>query len=340
MVVVLVQYLLPALLPFLVGAVIAMLLRPLACSIRHTTRMKYAPSAVTAALIFYGLALLLTVSLGFLIFAQAISLFTRLPELFTDSLIPAASAMWDRSAGWVAGLLPTAGVYMERLSQWTTVIVGEALSQLSQTLLHWAGSLVKGFPSAVFGCFLGVLSSVLLLVDYDGVAAALSSLLTTRLRLLVHRSKKFLIATGSNVIKAYFLLMLLTFVEVSAGLWLLGIEYWAVMGIVVAVVDVLPILGSGAVLIPWGVWQLVSGNPGQGIGILVLYGIVVVVRTIAEPKILGDRIGLPPLVTILSMYLGLRFMGVAGLVLVPMLVTLVVHLARHGHLDAQTGDAS
>lgn len=332
------QYLLPALLPFLLGAAVAVLLRPFACWVRDTTRMRYGASAVAAALLFYGLAALLVCNLGFLVFAQTVSLFTRLPELFSQGIIPSASSMWERSVEFMSRFLPTAGLYMERVSEWATTITGEALSQLSGSVLHWAAGFVAGLPSLFINIFLTVLSSVFILSDYDGIASFIFRQLSPRLQKLARSSKSFLLSTGKNVVKAYFLLMLLTFCEVTTGLWLLGVEYFAVMGILVAVVDVLPVLGSGAVLIPWGVWQVLSGSAGQGAGILLLYAVITVVRTIAEPKILGDRIGLPPLVTILSMYAGLRLFGIAGLILTPMTVTLLVHLNERGHIKLWKGD--
>lgn len=331
------QYLLPALLPFLVGALVAVLLRPLACAIQRGTGMRYRPSAVAAALLFYGLAGLLFSSLGFLLVAQTISFFARLPQLFAESLLPAAGSLWQSGVQLLARLLPAAGSWMTQLSQWLTAAVAEALSQLSAGVLRSLTGLLTGLPGLVFSLFLGVLSSFFILLDHDQIVTFLFRQLSPRLQRLTHSSKEFLLSTGRNVIKAYFLLMLLTFAETAVGLWLLGVEYYAVMGLVVAVVDVLPVLGSGAVLLPWGTWLLLSGRVGQGVGILLLWGLVTVVRTIAEPKILGDRIGLPPLVTILSMYLGLRLFGFAGLVLTPMLVTLLVHLNRHGQLRLWKG---
>lgn len=331
------KYLLPALLPFLAGGLLAMLLRPLAWQIRHATRMRYRPAAAAACLLFYGLFGVLLCNLGFLLFAQTVALFTRLPQLFSESLLPALTSLWEVSNRFIGRLLPDMGLYMEQLSTGFTAVATEALSQLSAGVLRWATDFVKGLPLLLAGVSLGIISSFFILMDYDHIAEFIGRQLSPRAKKLTRDTKNFLMSTGKKVIKGYFLLMLLTFCEVSLGLWLLGIPYFAVMGILVAAVDVLPILGSGAVLVPWGLYLIFTGAVPRGVGILLLYGVITVARTMAEPKILGDRLGLPPLVTILAMYLGLSLFGFWGLILTPMGVTLLVYLNSSGQLHLWKG---
>ncbi|MEG2086747.1 MAG: sporulation integral membrane protein YtvI [Angelakisella sp.] len=321
-------YLLPALLPFAVGGLVAALLRPVALGLQKATKMRYGAAAVAAGALFYGLFSVLAANLGFLLFAQTVSFFTRLPVLFSQSILPAVTSFWERSVRFLALLLPDAAGYFSAVSLWLSGVATEALSQCSAAVLRGAAGFAARLPVTVTGMFLGVLSSFFILMDYDSIVSFFKKHLPPAARRVASRSRVFLATTGKNVVKAYFLLLLLTFAQVSAGLWLLGVEYFAVLGIVVAVVDILPILGSGAVLVPWGLFLLVTGDYYRGAGILLLYGVVTVVRTFAEPKILGDRLGLPPLVTLLSMYLGLRLFGLGGMVLLPMATTLLLHLVR------------
>ncbi|MEG0754064.1 MAG: sporulation integral membrane protein YtvI [Angelakisella sp.] len=326
------KYLLPALLPFVVGGLVATALRPSAHWIRRVTHMRYRPAAATACLFFYGLFGLLLCNVGFLLFAQTVAFFTRLPELFATTVLPTATTLWERTVALISRFLPDAGLYMEDLTAGMTALTTNTLSQLSTGVLHWATAFVTRLPILAINVSLGILSSFFILMDYDNISAFLFRQLSPRMKKATKDSKAFLLSTAKNVVKAYFLLMFITFCEVSLGLWLLGTEYFAVMGIIVAAVDILPILGSGAVLIPWGLYLLFTGMVPRGVGILLLYAVITVVRTMAEPKILGDRIGLPPLVTIVSMYMGLSLFGFWGLILTPMAVTLLVHLNSHGQL--------
>ena len=139
-------------------------------------------------------------------------------------------------------------------------------------------------------------------------------------------------ATVRQVLKAYLLIMAVTFGEISLGLWLLRVDYYLVIGLAVAVLDILPVLGSGSILIPWGIWTLLGGNLPLGAGILLLYGVVTGVRTVLEPRLVGRGIGLSPLVTLVSMYVGMKLLGGGGLILAPMAVTLALFLDEGGHI--------
>jgi len=96
-----------------------------------------------------------------------------------------------------------------------------------------------------------------------------------------------------------------------------------VASLIVVIVDILPILGTGSVLVPWAVYLIFTSHMYQGVGLLVLFLIITVFRRIIEPKLLGDTLGLKPLVTLISLYVGFELMGVFGMILGPMLIIIV-----------------
>ena len=120
----------------------------------------------------------------------------------------------------------------------------------------------------------------------------------------------------------YFVLALITLGELFAGLMILGVKNAFLISLVTAAIDILPVLGVGAVLLPWGILSIVSGNSFLGVGILVLYGIITLARNFLEPKIVGNRTGINPLFILLAMFLGLKLIGAAGIIILP--VTLIV----------------
>lgn len=130
--------------------------------------------------------------------------------------------------------------------------------------------------------------------------------------------------------KAYSLIIVITFIELSAGFWILKIPNAFVLGALVAIVDILPILGTGAVLLPWSILSFILGNLKIGVGILLLYLFVTAVRQTIEPKIVGKQIGLHPIVTLVLMYVGAQLMGVLGLLLLPILATIIKTLNDDG----------
>lgn len=127
-------------------------------------------------------------------------------------------------------------------------------------------------------------------------------------------------------LRAYLLLGFFTFLEVFIGLSVLGVRYAFLLSWLIALIDFLPLLGTGVVLIPWGAVSLLLGEYRLGVGLLILYGICTLLRQLMEPRFVGRGLGLHPLVSLLSMYTGLRFFGVAGMLLLPLLVAAFVSM--------------
>ncbi|NLM75663.1 MAG: sporulation integral membrane protein YtvI [Clostridiaceae bacterium] len=124
-------------------------------------------------------------------------------------------------------------------------------------------------------------------------------------------------------IRAQFILMIITFSELLVGLLVIGIENPLLIALTIAVVDVLPVLGAGTVLIPWGIVNIIFGNTKLGLSLLLLYVIILFVRQLIEPKIVGQQIGVHPLLTLFGMYVGLQIFGVLGLFAGPIIVVII-----------------
>ncbi len=137
----------------------------------------------------------------------------------------------------------------------------------------------------------------------------------------------------SGFIKAYSILITITAVITLVSLRILGVQYAFLLGILVGIMDILPVLGPGAVMVPWIIWEFMVGHTGMGISLLVVYVIISVVRQFLEPQIVGDSIGLHPLATLLSLYVGLQLGGVMGMILGPVLVVIFIASYRAGLLE-------
>ena len=127
-------------------------------------------------------------------------------------------------------------------------------------------------------------------------------------------------------LRAQLILMSVTFSEVLIGFLIIGIENALLLALIIALVDALPILGTGSILVPWAFIDLVFlGNTREGLSLALLWLITLFVRQLIEPKVVGHQIGIHPLFTLFGMYLGLQFMGVFGLFLGPICVVIIKH---------------
>lgn len=152
----------------------------------------------------------------------------------------------------------------------------------------------------------------------------------------LERAKALLRDSLSKMAKAYILIMLVTFIEMSIGLTILRIigvfesNYIILIAAATAIIDIVPVLGTGTVLVPWAAYSFIIGNVGMGIGLVVIYAVITVLRQIIEPKLVAGQLGLSPIVTITALYFGLKIFGVLGMFVTPLLVIMLKLLNDEG----------
>ena len=186
-----------------------------------------------------------------------------------------------------------------------------------------AWSVVKGIPSAVVAVVVTIISSVFMTSEYDLVKETILGMCSEENGAKLIKAKQTVGVGVFKLIKAYVTLMLITFCEVFLGLNLLKLigaydgGYIAIIALVTCVVDIVPVLGTGTVVIPWAIYNFFTGNIGMGIGLIIMYVVITVIRQAVEPKLVANQVGLPSIVTIMGMFLGARFFGALGILLVP-----------------------
>lgn len=326
------RYALPCILPLVLGAALAALLHPLASGLCEKTGFRYRPCALLVAVVTLAALCLLLWGIGTLLLSQGSALFSRLPTLLQHDILPMLEGLWGKCQTALAGLIPQeAG---RSASGWQDALKGaltQAVTELSGRVVAGLGELVGALPQLLLTCSFTVLSAILFLQDYRGITGSITRLLPGAVLRPVVESKRFLLERVRRVLLAYLCIMMLTFAEISLGLLLLGVPYFAVIGFFIALLDILPFIGSGLFLIPWGLYEwLLMNHAPLGIGLLLLYAVVAAVRFWVEPRIVGGRIGLHPLATLTAMYAGLRLFGFWGLLFAPLFTTLVLHLVQSG----------
>ncbi len=323
-------YVLAWFLPFLIAFLIATLLqKPINGILEHSglNRRVIAP-IVTAVLV----ALVLT-ALGFLLvklISQTAAFIVQLPDVFNTSAPAFLEAVQKHFEGlvqrmpdaWESGLRQTA-------DELVTSIEGQ-LSNISKTVVSWTANKAVGIPSALIGIVVTIVATFFMTSSYEQIKVFTKRQIPDRYLELAEETWSTFGHTLTRMLQSYLLIMFITFVELALGLTILRVNYSVVIAAFVALVDILPVLGTGTVLIPWGVAACIMGNLRLGIGILLLYLVITVVRSILEPRIIGQRIGLHPLVTLIAMYLGLKLLGIAGMFLFPLVLILVKNAQEIG----------
>ena len=142
--------------------------------------------------------------------------------------------------------------------------------------------------------------------------------------------KGFLFDALFKYIKAQLILMSITFTELTIAFLILRLPSAFLLAMLISVVDALPILGTGTILIPWAVIQILLGNYKFAISLLIIYGICLLVRQLLEPRIVSDQIGMYPLLTLMAMYIGLNTLGFLGMILGIIVLIVVINLHKSG----------
>ena len=187
-------------------------------------------------------------------------------------------------------------------------------------------SAFKNVPSVLIGLVIGIVAWVFFTKDYDHIVKFIQYQFPVNKRNVLVEFKQVFSKTILKMIKAYSLIMFITFCELFVGfsiLKMLGImdnKYYVLIAVCISIFDILPALGSGGILIPWAIISLILGNYKQAIGILIIYVLMTVFRQYIEPKIVGNSLGVHPIVTLAGLYFGLKLFGVLGMFIVPITI--------------------
>lgn len=294
--------------PFLIGWAAALAVRRPARALRKytrihegTLRLVLAACAVAlfGAIVFLGIRGLLG-ELSNLVSAEGVSALDRL----TEKITVATSHLPEP-------LRNVAERVFSSVSDTLTEAVPQLISRLA-TLL----------PALLLSVGVGVLAAVYFCLDLDRIHGAFSGLMPEKWRAYVAALKKSAFRAAFTVLRANVILMLIAFFFMLVGFLFVGVPYPLLLSGIFALFDFLPVIGVGTFLVPWGVWLLLTGAVGRGVGILVIFAVITVVRQLTEPHLIGAGYGMHPLLTLLSMYAGVRLFGAVGIILAPMAAVL------------------
>lgn len=328
-----VKYAFGYILPFVVAAALAVFLQKPVRKISSKLHVK-THGAVSTILVLLIVVIIVGAAglLGWVLVSELKEFFTYLFSRF-DSVNDVIVTVREFVMGIVAklprGLGATVSNYVsDFFNNLSTESSGIDMEMLSAPL-SGAWSVVKGIPSAFLSVLVTIISCVFMTSEYDLIKNMILDMLTESKDKKLVSSKQTVTRGISKLVKAYATLMLITFGEMFLGLNLMKLigvyegGYIAIIAFVTCIVDIIPVLGTGTVLIPWAVYNLVMGNVGLGIGLLVLYAVITVLRQILEPKLVANQAGLPAIATIMAMFIGARLFGAFGILLLPLTVIIL-----------------
>jgi len=341
------KYLIRLLMPIFLALVFASLVRPIAHFLSRETRYvrnekgekvlirrRIRMNRTVAGIVSVVLLFLVMGALLLLLALQAAdtttTLIASIPHFYENSVVPGINRIYENLLEYAALMDDSVKDAISSAVPNMISSVGSAITNFSARAVTWLTSLATRLPSFLLNTMICLIATMFISVDFDRIKVFIRKNLPEKpLRFAVNVKNSFLEMVW-QFIKSYFIIFLITFLEIGIGLVIIRVGSPFSIALIIAVLDAFPIVGSGLVLIPWSAASLIAGSYGRGLGLLLLYVFVAVFRQIIEPRIVGKHVGLRPLVTLVCMYAGTRLFGGMGLFALPIMAAILVDLNNNG----------
>ena len=324
------KYLLGFIMPFLMALLFSSMLRPAWRFLVKKLRFLEKPAPIIVTLLFFGTLGFLFVFIAVRIVSAVNDLFGMMPGIYQDTIAPGLTSL-------MSGLEEFAGRFdislLDTFNELGPSIIdslGDAVSAVSSAVGAWATALVMGTPRFLVSFIVMIIATFFMAADYERMSAFIFGHLPEKARKITIDVKNSFVRVLGRYGRSYAIIMVVTFVEVTLGMLILGYGNPLLIGLIVAVFDIFPVLGTGMILGPWAIIEFIRGEYLQALGLIIVYLFVTVVRQIMEPRIVGNHVGLHPLVTIMAIFIGGSLFGVVGFFGLPITIAILKSLSDEG----------
>lgn len=329
------QLILPAtsfLMPFVLGLVVAWIFnRP----IRFFQKKLGAPRKVLSLVfLLFSFALLggILVAFAYAMVSQLRSFLQNWESLWSgamETLNSITAAVED----WLAPLPPTIYNQATGLLDGFVDWLGRVVPNLLGGMAGRAGTFAMSIPSFLISLVIFIMAAYFITADYPHLRFMATSRMPGELRRFLGRVKDTAVTAFGGYVKAQLILSFIIFWIILGGFLIIRQPYALLLALILAVLDFIPIIGSGTVMVPWAVIDIFLKDYHHAIELMVIWGIVAVFRRVGEPKVVGDQTGLPPITSLLCIFVGMKLGGVLGMIFAPVVYMVFLNIARGGLFD-------
>ncbi len=344
------KYLVNLLMPFFLALIFAAVARPVAVflsreyrykknaagervAVRRRVRMNRTVAGIISVILLFLIVLGLLIILFVQLADTVADLAAGIPGLYYAKVLPGITEFFAKVEE-LAGRIDESLLEMVQSAVPNILSsVGSTVTEASAKVVGWIASVASRLPGMLLSTIICLIATVFIAVDFDKIKTFIRRNLPERPLRMVRDVRDSFLGIVWQFIKSYFIIFCITTTEITVGLLLIGVNRPVLVAVLIAIFDAFPIVGSGMILLPWTILTLISGEVWRGLGLGILYAVVVIARQIIEPKIVGKHVGLRPIVTLICMYAGTRlFGGLIGLFGLPITAAILVDLNDSGIL--------
>lgn len=324
------KYVVPVILPLVIAFVFATILNKPISALNEKWKVKRSVIAIPIITLFFVLIVLFISLIGFRIYVAGRNAWHQIPDFYYDSIQPTVVELIERIQAWFVNWNPNLEATIDGTSEKVIDAITSFAPNLSAGAVSAASSFVVSVPQALINILITVIVTYFMTLEYKSITGFILRQFPKKAHDMIVEIKGYLFGTLLKIIGSYLVIMCITFIELTIALSILGVKNAVLIAIIIAIFDIMPVLGSGGVLIPWGIISFMTGDIKMGIGLIVVYLLVTIVRQIVEPKIVGQQVGLSPVVVLGSMLLGVSCLGVLGLFGFPIALSIIKNLNDKG----------
>ena len=315
--------------PFVAALITAAILHPL---IRLLQRRLGVPRKFSTLLILLLLFGLLGAGIGYLGYAGGVELVALVQNWngLLESLQSTLDQIEIMSAQLWRLVPPQLTAAVESVTQGFMEWLSSAMPNLLNAAVEYTTDKARGVPDVVLALIIYIMACYMLTVDYPYLRSQAVQHTHQRLVHFLKQVRDTALAAFGGYLRAEFLLSVVVFFILLVGFFVIGQPYGLLLALVLAVMDFIPIIGAGTVMVPWAVVDLFMGNYFHAVQLMVIWGAIALFRRVGEPKFVGDQTGLSPIASLISIYIGWRLAGVLGMILGPTIALIALNLIRLG----------
>ena len=319
--------------PFVVGWILALLANPLVRFLERRVKLVRRHGSMLIIIAALAIVIGLFYGAGLLVYREMGSFLADAPEIYQSVIAEIENALQNGrklAEYFPQNLQPPLLAFSDNLDG----LFGKLVSRAAEPTVQIAGHVAKSIPNLLVNMVIIILSSYLFLADRESIMRWLKE----HLPAFVFRYIEYMKRDAKGLIGGYFLaqfrIMCVVALILAAGFLVLGVRYGVLLAFLTAILDFLPIFGTGTVLFPCAVVKLFAGEYAYATGLILLYILTQVVRQIIQPKIVGESMGLPPLMTLFLLYLGFKLRGLTGMILAVPVGLVFINFYKYGAFDS------
>ena len=320
--------------PFVCALVFAWLLNPAVRWLQRKTNISRKIISMVLVILVFAVIGGTLFGLGWMAVDQVRMLFDNRQSVL-DDLLGGLLGVINSVQRWLAGLngvvpdevLTTSGDLINTLVGW---VQGLDFSGWFAQMAGQAPSMVTNLSGFAVALVVFMMASYFITGDYPRLRFELTDRVPMVARDFCRSVKNIFMSAFGGYIKSQLILSAGVFLILSVGFFLMGQPYGLLLAFGLAVLDFIPIIGAGTVMVPWAVVDMVLMEFGEAAALMAVWGVIVVFRRVAEPKVLGDQTGLSPILSLVGIYVGMRAGGVLGMVVGPLLLLVFINLTKLG----------